>query len=168
MKLSTLLLMVALLIPSLSKSQSDTIKFVIDSTNFWITDRAVPKAVIQSTRSYRERLLADPYRPAYHFCLTEDEGYPGDPNGAFYHNGRYHLMYLYKRSGSGFSWGHVSSKDMLHWRHHPDALMPSNGDEGVFSGGAFMDDDGTSVLSYWMLCGAKGIGLAKSVDNDFN
>ncbi|MFT7033814.1 MAG: beta-fructofuranosidase [Cyclobacteriaceae bacterium] len=168
MKLSTLLLVVALLIPSISKSQSDTIKFEIDSTNFWITDRQVPKAVIQSTRSYRERLLADPYRPAYHFCLTEDEGHPGDPNGAFYHNGRYHLMYLYNRSGSGFSWGHVSSKDMLHWRHHPDALMPSDGDEGVFSGGAFMDDDGTAILSYWMLWGAKGIGLAKSVDNDFN
>lgn len=168
MKRSTLLLIGALFIPSLSKSQSDTIKFINDSTNFWITDRAVPKSVIRSTRSYRERLLADPYRPAYHFCLTEDNGYPGDPNGAFYHNGRYHLMYLYNRTGLGFSWGHVSSKDMLHWRHHPDALMPSNGDEGVFSGGAFMDDDGTSVLSYWMLWGAKGIGLAKSVDNDFN
>ena len=168
MKSSTLLLLLTLLIPSLSKGQSDTIKFINDSTHFWITDRAIPKAVIQSTRSYRERLLADPYRPAYHFCLTEGNGYPGDPNGAFYHNGRYHLMYLYNRAGSGFSWGHVSSKDMLHWRHHPDALMPSDGDEGAFSGGAFVDDDGTSYLSYWMLWGAKGIGLTKSVDKDFN
>lgn len=168
MKSSTLLLLLTLLMSSLSKGQSDTIKFIIDTTNIWITDRAVPKAVIQSTRSYRERLLADPYRPAYHFCLTEGNGYPGDPNGAFYHNGRYHLMYLYNRAGSGFSWGHVSSKDMLHWRHHPDALMPSDGDEGAFSGGAFVDDDGTSYLSYWMLWGAKGIGLTKSVDKDFN
>jgi len=56
---------------------------------------------------------------------------PGDPNGAFYHNERYHLMYLYKRNGSGFCWGHISSKDLVHWRHHPDALGPGGGDEGV-------------------------------------
>ena len=39
---------------------------------------------------------------------------------------------------------------------------------GCISGGAFVDDDGTSYLSYWMLWGAKGIGLTKSVDKDFN
>lgn len=124
----------------------------------------VSKDIIKNTRAFRERLLADPYRPAYHFCLPEDNGRPGDPNGAFYHNGHYHLMYLYNREGRGFSWGHVSSKDLLHWRHHPDGIGPSYGDEGCFSGGAFVDDDGTAVLSYWMLWGDKGIGLAKSND----
>ena len=34
----------------------------------------------------------------------------------------------------------------------------------VLSGGAFVDEDGTAVLSYWMLWGAKGIGLATSKD----
>jgi hypothetical protein len=43
-------------------------------------------------------------------------------NGAFYHNGRYHLMYLYNRNGSGFCWGHVSSTVLIHWRHHPDEI----------------------------------------------
>ena len=95
--------------------------------------------------------------------MPEDKGHPGDPNGAFFHNGRYHLMYLYERTGSGVSWGHVSSKDMLHWRHHPDAIGPGDGDEGCFSGGAFVDDDGTAILSYWMLWGARGIGLAKKM-----
>ncbi len=128
----------------------------------------IPKEVVKSTRDYRERLLADLYRPAYHFCVPEDNGYPGDPNGAFYYNGQYHLMYLYERTGAGFSWGHVSSKDLLHWRHHPDALLPGNGDEGVFSGGAFVDDNGSAVLSYWMLWGAKGIGLAKNRDHNFD
>jgi len=116
----------------------------------------------------RERFLADPYRPTYHFCAPEGMALPGDPNGAFYHNGRYHLMYLYDRSGSGFCWGHISSQDLLHWRHHPDALAPGNGDEGCFSGGAFVDDDGTAYLSYWMLWGAKGIGLARSRDAKFD
>jgi beta-fructofuranosidase len=122
----------------------------------------VPDEAIRAARLLRERFLADSYRPLYHFCVPEDMGEPGDPNGAFYHDGRYHLMYLYNRNGSGFCWGHISSKDLLHWRHHPDAIGPGHGDEGCFSGGAFVDDDGTAYLTYWMLWGARGIGMAKS------
>lgn len=128
----------------------------------WSRSSPVPDEVVRSARLLRERFLADPYRPRYHFCVPEDMGQPGDPNGAFYHQGRYHLMYLYSRSGSGFCWGHISSADLVHWRHHPDAIGPGAGDEGCFSGGAFVDDDGTAYLSYWMLWGARGIGLAKS------
>jgi hypothetical protein len=36
------------------------------------------------------------------------------------------------------------------------------------SGGGFVDDDGTVYLSYWMLWGPRGIGLAKSSDPDFD
>ena len=46
------------------------------------TDQDIPAEVIKATREFRERLLADPYRPAYHFCVPEDIGIPGDPNGA--------------------------------------------------------------------------------------
>ena len=62
----------------------------------------VSDEMILSARLLRERILADPYRPRYHFCVPEDMGNPGDPNGAFYHDGRYHLMYLYDRRGTGF------------------------------------------------------------------
>ena len=134
----------------------------------WDPSQAVPSAIVQNTRLFREKLMADPYRPAYHFCVPEDKGYPGDPNGAFYYQGRYHLMYLYEREGSGFCWGHLSSADLVHWRHHPDALYPGEGDEGAFSGGAFVDRDGTVYLSYWMLWGDKGIGLTRSVDRNFD
>lgn len=134
----------------------------------WSAKGPVPEAAVQSARLLRERFLGDPYRPRYHFCVPEDMGMPGDPNGAFYAAGRYHLMYLYSRSGSGFCWGHVSSQDLIHWRHHPDAIGPGDGDEGCFSGGAFVDDDGTAWLSYWMLWGAKGIGLARSRDPAFD
>jgi beta-fructofuranosidase len=72
-------------------------------------------------------------------------------------------MYLYNRTGSRFCWGHVSSHDLVHWRHHPDAIGPDRpGDDGCFSGGAFVDDDGTAYLSYWILGQPQGIGLAKS------
>ena len=149
----------------------------------WTDDEPVPGKVIQSTRLFRERLLADPYRPAYHFCVPEDVGRPGDPNGAFYYNGRYHLMYLYRREGSGFSWGHVSSKDLLHWRHHPDAIGPGDGDHGVFSGGAFVDKNGKAVITYWEFMNDEtrkqhaagtykgrvfGIGIAESTDEHFD
>jgi beta-fructofuranosidase len=168
MKFFTILIAIGLSNLGYAMAQIDTIKLAADSGNVWITDQPVPKAIVQSTRAFRERLLADPYRPAYHFCIPEGNGSPGDPNGAFFHNGRYHLMYLYERAGKGFSWGHISSKDLLHWRHHPDALIPGNGDDGVFSGGAFVDDDGSAILSYWMLWSARGIGLAKSNDLNFN
>lgn len=174
-----LLLAVILFMPVLVKSQSDTIKGN-DSGIVWIKNQSVPKAIVQSTRSFRERLLSDPYRPAYHFCVPEDVGIPGDPNGAFYYNGRYHLMYLYKREGSGFSWGHVSSKDLINWRHHPDALIPGDGDDGVFSGGAFVDSNGKCTLSYWEYVNSRdtskkifserktGISLAESADKNFD
>lgn len=134
----------------------------------WSKSSPVPAAVVQSTRLFREKLLDDPYRPGYHFCVPEDNGRPGDANGCFYANGRYHLMYLYNRNGVGFCWGHVSSTDLVHWRHHPDAIGPGDGDSGCFSGGAFVDDDGTAYLSYWMLSGAKGIGLARSTDRHYD
>jgi len=134
----------------------------------WSFTGPVPPAVIRSTRMLRERLLADPFRSTYHFCTPEDYGMPGDPNGAFYYDGRYHLMYLYNRNGVGFSWGHISSQDLVHWRHHPDAIGPGSGDEGCFSGGAYVDSDGTAYLSYWMLWGARGIGLARSADKTYD
>jgi len=134
----------------------------------WSKADPVPPPVVQSARLLREKLLDDPYRPRYHFCVPEDNGMPGDPNGCFYAHGRYHLMYLYNRTGSGFCWGHLSSSDLVHWRHHPDAIGPGDGDDGCFSGGGFLDDDGAAYLTYWMLWGDKGIGVARSADREFD
>ena len=133
----------------------------------WSKTDPVPESVVQSARMLREKLLEDPYRPRYHFCVPEDNGMPGDPNGCFYAAGRYHLMYLYNRSGVGFCWGHISSHDLVHWRHHPDAIGPGGADEGCFSGGGFVDDNGSAYLTYWMLWGDKGIGIARSSDRDY-
>jgi beta-fructofuranosidase len=135
---------------------------------------------IEATRRYREKLLSDPHRPGYHFAVPDGFGMPGDPNGAFFADGRYHLMYLYDRAGerhwhdSAFCWGHLSSHDLVHWRNHPDALAPCGGDGGIFSGGAFVDEDGTAYLSYWALprndetVEGSGIGIARSVDRDYD
>ena len=121
------------------------------------------------TRKYRERLLNDPYRPTYHFAIPDDLGQPGDPNGAFYVDGVYHLMYLYRNTNTGGNhWGHISSIDLIHWRHHPDPLTTFEYDKGCFSGGAFVDDDKTAYLTFWKFPGADkakdngGIGIAYS------
>ncbi len=117
------------------------------------------------TRQYREMLLADPYRPGYHFAIPDWDGRPGDSNGAFYADGRYHLMYLYRSEiTNGFHWGHLSSLDLLHWRSHPDALTTDDGDEGCFSGGAFVDDDGTAYLTFWKFPSRREGGDAGGID----
>lgn len=125
---------------------------------------------IEHARLLREKLLSDKTRPGYHFAIPEDIGIPGDPNGAFFANGRYHLMYLYSCRSDGFRWGHISSTDLVHWRSHKDVLGPDGLDGGIFSGGAFVDEDGTAYISYWGLAkegvgkGAGGIRIAKSAD----
>lgn len=94
-------------------------------------------------------MLSDRERPVYHFVMPDAKGYPGDPNGAFYTNGVYHLMYLYHSAiTGGYHWGHISSVDLLHWRHHLDALGVVDGDEGCFSGGTFVDDDGKAYIPF--------------------
>lgn len=132
------------------------------SVTQWLQKDGVPPSALESARCLREKFLADPFRPTWHFTPPEDNARPGDPNGCFFANGQYHLMYLYNRTGSGFCWGHITSIDLVHWRHHEDAIGPGNGDDGCFSGGGFLDDDGTAYLTYWMLWGDKGIGIAKS------
>lgn len=62
------------------------------------------------------------WKPKYHFVIN-DNGCPGDANGAFWHNGRYHLMYLVCRGDNKYSWGHVSSTDMFHWDEHPATTL---------------------------------------------
>ncbi|MGI6494772.1 MAG: glycoside hydrolase family 32 protein [Kiritimatiellia bacterium] len=124
---------------------------------------------VNTVLDHRDRLLADPWRPGYHFALPAGDGMPGDPNGAFFADGRYHLMYLYRdHRTESYRWGHISSIDLLHWRSHPDALAGENGDGGCFSGGAFLDDDGTAYLTFWKIASAdaardpNGIALAKA------
>lgn len=47
----------------------------------------------------------------------------------FYHDGTYHLFYLFDRHHHGSKWGqgahqyaHISSKDLVHWEHQPLAV----------------------------------------------
>lgn len=75
------------------------------------------------------------------------EGMPGDPNCAFYWKGRYHLHYIYTHE-DGFSFAHVSSTDLLHWKWHPATLTPPNTNHGMFSGTGFFTKEGRPAIIY--------------------
>lgn len=65
-------------------------------------------------------------------------------------------------------YAHISSHDLVHWRHHPLALEPGENDTAIFSGGAFIDTDGTAVISYWALSENGGVYLATSTDDELD
>ena len=100
----------------------------------------------QEARRVRERVLADPARPGYHFVAPEGVAMPFDPNGAIHWRGRYHLFYIFQDTRLGRRadhWGHVSSTDLFHWCHHPTRLI-----EGMYSGNCFLNKEGVPTLCY--------------------
>ena len=123
--------------------------------------------LIEPSRQLREKLLGDPYRPAYHVVTPEGLCGPFDPNGALFWKGRYHLMYIIQTE-KGHSWAHISSKDLVHWRQHPPALEPGDGDACIFSGGAALDKKGVPTITYWGLWSPRGVCIATSTDDNLD
>ena len=115
---------------------------------------------IEAARLLRNHLLADPHRAGYHFVIPEGKAMPFDPNGAIYWKGRYHLFYIFQDS-RGHNWGHVSSTDLFHWRHHPTGLV-----SGMFSGNCFINKDGRPTMCYHQV--GQGNAMAVAVDDDLN
>ena len=117
-----------------------------------------------AVRNLRDRILRDPSRPGYHFVMPEGVASPFDPNGAIYWKGRYHLFYIFqdKRSGKKSDhWGHMSSTDLFHWRHHPTGLL-----EGMYSGNCFINKDGVPTICYHQF--GQGNAMDVALDDDLN
>jgi sucrose-6-phosphate hydrolase SacC (GH32 family) len=104
---------------------------------------------IPTVRRFRNHLLADPYRPTYHFAIPEDYAMPFDPNGAIFWRGQYHLFYIYQENRV-HCFGHISSVDLVHWRQHPPPLYPTEGsaDRGMFSGNCFINKKGEATMLF--------------------
>ena len=84
---------------------------------------------------------------------------PFDPNGAIFWKGYYHLFYIFQRGDGTHCWGHASSVDLVHWRHHRTGLdvAPRDPDRGIFSGNAFLDRKGTPTILY------HGVGIGNAI-----
>ncbi len=116
--------------------------------------------VNSAARALREKLLSDPYRPGYHFVTPEGSCMPFDPNGAIFWKGQYHLFYIFQ-DARGHNWGHVSSMDLFHWRHHPTGLV-----SGMFSGNCFVNKEGRPTICYHQV--GQGNAMAVALDDELN
>ncbi|VAI68220.1 unnamed protein product [Triticum turgidum subsp. durum] len=87
-------------------------------------------------------------RTGYHF--QPEKNYQ---NGPVYYKGWYHFFYQHNPGGTGWgniSWGHAVSRDMVHWRHLPLAMVPEYwyDIEGVLTGSITVLPDGRVILLY--------------------
>lgn len=90
------------------------------------------------------------YRNRYH--ASPPVGWMNDPNGFVQFQGAYHLFYQfhpYDAKWGPMHWGHMRSKDLIHWEDLPVALAPDQDYDrfGCFSGSA-IEKDGKLYLLY--------------------
>ena len=93
----------------------------------------------------------DPVRPVYH--LMAPANWMNDPNGPIYYKGAYHVFYQlnpYGVASANKSWGHVVSRDLVHWEHLPIALTPSPGtfDKDAIASGCCVVHEGVPTIIY--------------------
>ncbi|TRX24036.1 glycoside hydrolase family 32 protein [Flavobacterium franklandianum] len=99
------------------------------------------KMVADSTRIY-----AEPFRPQFHF--SPEKKWMNDPNGLVFYKGIYHLFYQYYPEDivwGPMHWGHATSTDLIHWKHHKIALFPDKLGY-IFSGSVVIDVNNSSGL----------------------
>lgn len=98
-----------------------------------------------NTAVYEKRKqLNTSYYPHYH--MAPYAGSMHGPSGLVFFKQIYHVFYEhnpYSESWGPMHWGHLTSTDLIRWRHHPIALAP--GDDwdrnGCFSGSCVVHED---------------------------
>lgn len=104
------------------------------------------------------RAQADPAHPLFH--ITAPAQWMNDPNGPIFYKGYYHLFYQFHpfsdSSGPKY-WGHVRSRDLVHWQPLPIALWPSTeaGETEVWSGCCTINGLGQPMCFYTSIGPAK-------------
>ena len=91
------------------------------------------------------------FRPVYHH--TPLYGWMNDPNGMFYKDGVWHLYFQYNPYGSqweNMTWGHSTSRDLIHWEAQPMAIE-SDWLGSIFSGSCVTN--GNEVVAFYTSAG---------------
>ncbi|MBR6715105.1 MAG: DUF4980 domain-containing protein [Prevotella sp.] len=106
------------------------------------------------------------FRPLYHH--TPVYGWMNDPNGMFYKDGVYHLYYQWNPYGSqweNMTWGHSTSRDLIHWEAQPTAIEP-DAIGTIFSGSCVVDKKNDRVVAFYTSAGQNQVqSMAVSKDN---
>ena len=106
------------------------------------------------------------FRPTYHHTPTY--GWMNDPNGMFYKDGVYHLYYQWNPYGSqweNMTWGHSSSRDLIHWEAQPTAIE-ADALGTIFSGSCVVDKKNDRVVAFYTSAGQNQVqSMAISKDN---
>lgn len=94
----------------------------------------------------------DVQRPIYH--LIPPGKWMNEPHGPVYFNGYYHIFYQanpHAPTWDNIQWGHVVSKDMVHWEDMPCALETEKealDPDGCWSGSSLIDKEGKPRIFY--------------------
>ena len=112
------------------------------------------------------------FRPQYHHSPAY--GWMNDPNGMFYKDGEFHLSYQFNPYGSqweNMTWGHSTTKDLIHWEAQPIAIEP-DAIGSIFSGSCVVDKNNTSgfgkgtIVAFYTSAGQHQTqSMAYSTDN---
>lgn len=81
-------------------------------------------------------------RPLFH--ITGQQGWINDPNGLVKFKDEYHVFFQHYAQNvywGPMHWGHVKSRDLMHWEPLPVAIAPDEQDDGCFSGTAIVWKD---------------------------
>lgn len=151
----------------LSKFRDEQIVLIVENC----CSKAVAWDKLELVDQY-DRENNEHFRPLFHF--SPDFGWMNDPNGMVYKDGVYHLCFQYNPYGStweNMSWGHATTKDLIHWKHEDDVLH-KDGLGDMFSGGAIVDAKNVSGLGKDAIIAfytSAGVGqtqcIAYSLDN---
>ncbi|KAJ8913836.1 hypothetical protein NQ315_003745 [Exocentrus adspersus] len=112
-----------------------------------------PNLTVENANKYiaeNKNSVNQTYRLKYHAMAPI--GWINDPNGFIFYQNEYHLFYQYNpyaTTPNKMHWGHLKSKDLVHWEDLPVALAPDRDydSDGVFSGSA-IEKDGKLYVMY--------------------